>query len=194
MTFQERNYHLLIVSSSPSFNEGMREILADFRCFTVQFMTNVAAAKRMVLEKVFDFVLINTPLPDDFGTRFAIEFSLGKSGVSLLLVKGEIYEEVYRKVLDYGVYVLPKPLNRYVMTRGLEWMCTTRERMRKVEKKTLSMEEKMAEIRLVNHAKWVLIEHLNMKESDAHRYIEKQAMDHCVSRKEIAENILKTYS
>jgi response regulator NasT len=32
-----------------------------------------------------------------------------------------------------------------------------------------------------------------MTESDAHRYIEKQAMDRCVTRREIAENILQTY-
>ena len=32
-----------------------------------------------------------------------------------------------------------------------------------------------------------------MSESQAHRYIEKQAMDLRVTKKEIAENILKTY-
>ena len=52
----------------------------------------------------------------------------------------------------------------------------------------------MEEIRLVNRAKWILIQHLKMNESDAHRYIEKRAMDTCVSRREIAENIIKTYT
>ena len=54
-------------------------------------------------------------------------------------------------------------------------------------------EEKMKEIRLVNRAKWVLIDELKMSEADAHRYIEKQAMDRCVSRREIAEEIISTY-
>ena len=52
----------------------------------------------------------------------------------------------------------------------------------------------MAEIRLVNKAKWLLIGELHMDEPDAHRYIEKQAMDRCISRREIAEEIIKTYS
>ena len=63
-----------------------------------------------------------------------------------------------------------------------------------MQKKTLSIEEKMEQIRLVNRAKWLLIGELKMSEPDAHRYIEKQAMDRCVSRREIAENIIKTYS
>ena len=49
----------------------------------------------------------------------------------------------------------------------------------------------MQEIRLVNRAKWVLIEQRHMDEPTAHRYIEKLAMDRCVTRRLIAEEILK---
>ena len=52
----------------------------------------------------------------------------------------------------------------------------------------------MEEIRLVNRAKWLLIEQLRMTESEAHRYIEKQAMDRCVTKLSIAENIISMYS
>ena len=51
----------------------------------------------------------------------------------------------------------------------------------------------MEEIRLVNRAKWILIEQLKMTEADAHHHIERQAMDRCVSKKEIALGIIKTY-
>ena len=63
-----------------------------------------------------------------------------------------------------------------------------------VEKKTLSLEDKMQEIRIINRAKWILISELKMTEADSHRYIEKQAMDRCVSKREIAEGIIRTYS
>lgn len=52
----------------------------------------------------------------------------------------------------------------------------------------------MEEIRIVNRAKWILISEIKMDEADAHRYIEKQAMDRCVSKREVAESIIKTYS
>ena len=100
----------------------------------------------------------------------------------------------YAKAAEHGVYLLPKPTSKSLVLQAADWMIATRERLRKLEKKTVSLEEKMQEIRTVNRAKWLLIDRLKMSESDAHRYIEKQAMDSCVSRREIAENIIKTYS
>ena len=52
----------------------------------------------------------------------------------------------------------------------------------------------MDEIKTVNRAKWLLISELKLSEPDAHRYIEKQAMDRCVPKRQIAEEIIKTYS
>ena len=45
----------------------------------------------------------------------------------------------------------------------------------------------------MDRAKCVLIQYLNMTETQAHRYIEKQAMDLRTTRRQIAEGILKTY-
>ena len=74
------------------------------------------------------------------------------------------------------------------------WMSSARKRLRKSEKKALSIEEKMEEIRIVNRAKWLLISELKMDEQGAHRYIEKQAMDRCISKRIVAEEIIKTYA
>ena len=38
------------------------------------------------------------------------------------------------------------------------------------------------------------ISELKMDEPEAHRYIEKQAMDQCISKRQVAQNIIKTYS
>ena len=94
----------------------------------------------------------------------------------------------------HGVFSLPKPTSKPTMAIALSWLSSAREKLRNTEKKTLSIEEKMEEIRIVNRAKWLLISELKMDEQGAHRYIEKQAMDRCVSRKVVAEEIIKTYS
>ena len=73
-------------------------------------------------------------------------------------------------------------------------MSSARERLRKSEKKALSIEEKMEEIRIVNRAKWILIREIKLDEPEAHRYIEKQAMDRCISKRIVAEEIIKTYA
>jgi two-component system, response regulator PdtaR len=193
LSLKERVYSVLVISAKEKFNASLQSLLPESKYAPVQMVSSVSLAKRVLLERSFDFVFINTPLPDDFGTRFAIEISGNKGTVILLLVRNEVYEEVCDKVTEYGILTLPKPASKQMVAHTLNFMAGIRERLRKLEKKSLSMEEKMKEIRLVNRAKWVLIDELKMSEADAHRYIEKQAMDRCVSRREIAEEIISTY-
>lgn len=47
------------------------------------------------------------------------------------------------------------------------------------------------EIRLVNRAKLILIKMRGMTEADAHRFIVKTAMDRCVKKREVAEDIIQ---
>ena len=194
MDLKERTYSALVVSAAEKLNTALSELLSEAHCRPVKVVSNVSAAKRAAAERAFDFVVINSPLPDDPGLRFAIDIAGSKGSVALLLVRDEFYEGVYDKVVDHGVFTLAKPVSRQILTIALDWMSSARERLRKLEKKTLSVEDKMEEIRVVNRAKWLLISELKMDEPQAHRYIEKQAMDRCISRKEIAEEIIRIYT
>ena len=54
----------------------------------------------------------------------------------------------------------------------------------------VKLQSKIEEIRLVDRAKCALIQYLSMTEEQAHHFIEKQAMDRCVTRRTVAEEIL----
>ena len=162
-----------------------RQLLALFRSFT-------PSQRRLLLEQSFDIVIVNAPLPDEFGTQLALELSETSGAGVLLLVKAEQYAELSARLTPNGILTLQKPTTPQLLTQTLQLLCGTRERLRRMEQKTASFEEKMAEIRLVNRAKCLLIERKAMTEQEAHRWIEKQAMDRCVSRKVIAEQILQT--
>lgn len=194
MSLKEHVYSILIVSAIESFNYALTSLLSESVYHTVQTVSSISAAKRATAERTFDFIVINSPLPDDIGTRFAIDSCSSTETITLFVVKNDIYSDMYAKVAERGVFLLAKPTSKQVLAEALHWMIITRARLRRLEKKSLSIEEKMAEIRLVNKAKWLLISELKMSEPDAHRYIEKQAMDNCTSKKSIAENIIKTYS
>ena len=194
MSLKERVYSVLVVSAAEKLNSALVSVLPESHYQPVKVVSSVNAAKRAWSERSYDYVIVNSPLPDDPGTRFAIDTQDSKGSVALLLVRAELYDEVREKVVGHGVFTLAKPFSRPLFTLSLDWMESARERLRNLEKKSLSFEEKMEEIRLVNRAKWLLISELNMDEPQAHRYIEKQAMDRCVSKKEVAEDIIKTYS
>lgn len=193
MEFTERRYSVLLVSSSPKFNESMLALLSESRFYPVAAVSDVSSARRRLLENKYDIVIINAPLPDDFGTRLALNICDNSGTAVLLFVKAEHYPDINGRVSPFGVLVLPKPASSQTVSQSLQLLCGTRERLRRMEQKTASIEEKMEEIRIINRAKLLLMEQLKMTEKEAHRFIEKQAMDRCVTRITIAQSILSTY-
>ena len=189
----ERRYSVLAVSASLKFVETLRTLLPEGRYGPVTVLHDAAAARRALAENSYDLVLINTPLPDEFGTRLALDACESSSAGVLLLVKAEHCPDIEAQVSAHGVLTLAKPTSAQLFAQTLRLLCITRERLRGMEKKAVTLQEKMEEIRLVNRAKWLLIVELKMTEQEAHRYIEKQAMDRCVTRRAVAEQILSTY-
>ena len=171
----------------------MAPLLPPTDYYPVVYARSSAEAQRLLAENSYDIVIINTPLSDDFGLRLASHVSSNTTAGVLLLVKSDRYTETSAKMLSYGVMTLPKPTSSQMLTQTLGVLCATRERLRRMEEKQLSVEQKMEEIRLVNRAKWLLIETLGMSEAESHRYIEKQAMDLRISKAQVARNIIHTY-
>ena len=159
----------------------------------MQTVRSVAEARRLLIDGSFDLILVNAPLPDAMGVDFAVDACAGSDAGVLLLIKSELYEETYYKVRPSGVITLPKPTNTQTVAQSLRVLCAIRERLRALRQHQATVEEKIEELRLVSRAKWLLIECLHMTEPDAHRYITRQAMEQRTSKKEIAENIIRTY-
>ncbi|MBO7668630.1 MAG: ANTAR domain-containing protein [Firmicutes bacterium] len=191
MIFQERTYSVLIVSASEKFNNTARSLLKPTDYWPVSAASSVGEARRRLNDRPCDLLLINGPLPDDLGLQLAMDACANSDAGVLLLVRSEIYDEIYAKALPYGVIVLPKPTSLPMVAQTLRVLCATRERLRRLEQRQASVEERIAEIRLVNRAKLLLIQRKDLSEEDAHRYIEKQAMDRRVSKREVAESIIR---
>ena len=190
----EHIYSVLVVSSAEKFVKPMLEMLPEKMFDPIMTATDATQARRKLLENDFDIVIVNSPLKDEFGTRLALDICSKSSAGVLLFVKAEHYADITAKVMPYGVLTISKPTSSSMIAQSVQMLCSTRERLRIMEKKNASVEEKIEEIRIVNRAKCLLIEQLKMTESEAHRYIEKQAMDRCVTRRVIAENIILTYN
>ena len=190
MLFRDRTYSVLIVSASEKFNTNTIALLPVGEFWPVKTVKTVGEARRLTLEQSFDMVLINAPLPDDFGSRLATDLCESTDSSVMLFVKSELYDDVCYKVMDYGVFCISKPTTRQIVTQNLRVMCATRERMIKMEARQATVEQRMEEIRLINKAKWKLIES-GMTENAAHKYIERRAMDLRITKKEVAEEILR---
>ncbi|MBR1751929.1 MAG: ANTAR domain-containing protein [Ruminococcus sp.] len=190
MELKLRRYHMLLVSSQPKFNEETKLLIGERTKIEMELEGSISSAKRLLADRDTDILVINSPLPDENGIRFAIERASSGGMAVLLLIPEKYYTEVFERVAPFGVFTLAKPMSRQLMNQALDWLESARERMKSVKKKSVSIEEKMAEIRLVNRAKWVLITEQGLSEDDAHHFIQKAAMDRSLSKGSVAQEII----
>lgn len=170
----ERVYKVALVSSSEKFNGAMLSLLPKNRFSPISVYRDAKSARRVISKEKPDIVIINTPLPDDFGTSLALDVSETDGVCVLLFTRAENFSELSSVLAPHGVLTLPKPTSPELTEEVVELMCATRERLRRIEIKKSFAEERMEDIRVVNKAKWFLIEQLKMTEQEAHRYIENR--------------------
>ena len=192
MVFQSDTYSVLLVSASEKYNTAMMSLLPPTDFWPVTTAARISQARRCVLENTYDIILVNSPLPDGSALPFCIDVCAGSESAVALLVRSEQYEETYYNCLSQGIVTLPKPTSAETLALTLRFLCTVRERLRSARKKQATVEEKMEELRFMNRAKWRLIEHEHLSESEAHQYILDQAMQRRISKKEMAKIILSS--
>ena len=185
-------YRVLIAGANDRTFDSLRELLPPDSYEAPLRAGSAGEAKRMLLETDVDLVILNAPLRDEFGTQLALNLSRDNLCV-LMLVPAESFDAVCYKVEDEGILTLSKPVSRSGLLGAIKLLTAMRGKLRKLDRQNQALQEKMQDIRTVNRAKWLLIEIKRMTENEAHYYIEKQAMDMRLSRREVAENIIRTY-
>lgn len=183
----------LIVSGSEKGLDAVEQLLKSSGYGKITSITNGSEARRIIDTTEFELVVINTPLSDEFGHELSIMIAESSTAGILLICKNDIADDVSDKVGDFGVCVVPKPLNRVIFHQSLKLVQATRSRMLGLKKENVKLLTKIDEMRLINRAKCTLMQYLKFTEPQAHRYIEKQAMDTRQTRREVALRILATY-
>jgi response regulator NasT len=106
------------------------------------------------------------------------------------MVRSEIYERVCRSVEDYGVLTVPKPVENRNLYAAVKLVTAAAAKLSSEEKKIQKLQDKLEELKMVTRAKFILIEKYRMTEAEAHRLIEKDAMDSRRSKAQVAKEII----
>ncbi len=192
---EEYRYRVLIVSLSEKFNSEIGSLWQDsFAVDCIDCAASAGEARRGTLEKAYDFIVVNAPLRDEFGSRLCMDASMSAGTVAVLFAATEVYDEIVQKVAPHGVFVIRKPAAKQTIAQSFSLLVSARERLRTVERKANKTESKLDEIKTVNRAKWLLIDNEGMSEPDAHKYIEKAAMDSGITKKQAAQMIIERYA
>ena len=150
-------------------------------------------ARRMLSEDAFELIVINAPLSDEYGVDLACYAAEKTSAGILLFVKAADFEPAASKAERVGVIVVAKPCSAAYEAQCARIAAATAARMGGMKRVVANLQDKIAEVKLIDRAKCLLVQYLGMSEEEAHRYIEKQAMDNRTGRLEVAREILRTY-
>ena len=147
-------------------------------------------ARRLATERSFNIIIADSG--DGYDTDFAINVSDSYSTI-LLLVPNEHFDEISYRVEGYGILTITKPFEPFYFYNMVKIAIAVQYKVQVLSSQTTKLKVKMEEIKQVNRAKMLLMQNMKMTEQEAHRYIEKEAMDRGMKKTAISEEIIKTY-
>ncbi len=180
---------VMIVSKSERSVCFLRELLGADAGQTAVASSSCEEARRLAERQDFALCIIDAPLPDGPGFRLARYMAGRITGQVVLITAGQPPDALE----EDGILVLTKPGSRALYAASLKAVAVAQRRMQAVREENRALKGKLDDLRLIDRAKCILVSQMKMEEREAHRYIEKQAMDRRMTKRAIAEGILKTY-
>ncbi|MCL2044112.1 MAG: ANTAR domain-containing protein [Treponema sp.] len=183
---------LVITSTDKGFSD-IAEMLRAHSVIDITYVRSGGEGRRLLLERLFDLVIISSPLSDETGENLARQIAV--SGVSqvILAVKSDLYDSVSAACEKDSVLTIAKPINNDIFRQVLSIAKTMRTWLVKVRSENEDLKQKIDNIRIIDRAKSILISSTRMSEHEAHRHIEKMAMDTRTSKRKVSERIIHDY-
>lgn len=148
----------------------------------------VCEARRYILNISADIIIIESPFNDD-GADFAVFAAEKNESVVILLCGRDIADELADKLSAYNILVLSNTISKRTLSDGIQLLSADTAVPLNI-KESEEVMRRIGDIRLINRAKSMLMKYLKFTEPQAHRYLEKQAMNNRCSRIDSAKKII----
>ena len=183
---------ILIAGKTEQVCESIAALLTEQDMSTVSVTDGIHM--RCMDVGVFDVVILSTPLADEFGLDLVAELRAKTSAAFIVLTKSEIADEVQNKIKFTGAFVIGRPCGKNALVQAIRFADVAGESIKRLEEETAQLERQLEDVRVISRAKACLMQYLNLTEEQAHRHIQKQAMDMRRTQRAVAEEILRIYS
>ncbi|HUB71592.1 MAG TPA: response regulator [Acidimicrobiales bacterium] len=137
-----------------------------------------------------DLAILDIKMPGEDGLSAAQAITAERLAAVLILTAFSQRELVDRAREAGALAYLVKPFQRNDLVPAMELALGRFEEMKALEAENKDLEERLNAHKVVERAKGVLMDELDMKENDAFRWIQRRAMDQRVTMKEIADKVL----
>ena len=169
--------NVLIISSRRSSAEGLSVFMRDtFGCRIRTADTAQQAREIISVNRSWELVMINMPLGDESGLELAKYVAEDTAASCVIFVKAEEAEKIMDTADRSSIIVITKPFSRQTLYQILKAVDTALRRSWSLYEETVRLERKIEEIRLIDKAKFSLMQYRGMTEEEAHTYLEQYAM------------------
>ena len=182
-------YSVLLVTKDSRLSQTICAMLAP-PLFEIEAMSDFNEARRRLSERVYNIVIVD--YAEGLGSEFAVDASDSLS-VILLLTPASLFEEVSYRVEGFGIITVSNPFDQFYFYNMIKAAIAVQYKVKSLSSQTTKLKVKMEEVRLVSRAKMLLMQNQKMTEQEAHRHLEKEAMDSGLKKTAVAEKIIKLY-
>lgn len=149
-------------------------------------------ARRMALDENWDVAIINFPLQDESGESL-IRMILSTTEIQAIALIRSESAHMYESLLDDGALIVEKPINTEILRQAIGISKAIMRGKERLNEKIRKLEMKVDEAKIMGRAKCLLVERERINENEAHKMIEKLAMDRRISLRDASLVILKGF-
>ena len=135
----------LIVSAGASSNEYIAARLAEMGYARPVILPSGAEARRRMPDADFDLIVVNAPLPDEFGHELCMDAVASTDAGVVFLVKAAQAEQLLAPLNEQGVLLLSKPFSNTLFVQAMHMAAASNHRLQRLRQENARLQDKISQ-------------------------------------------------
>lgn len=190
MKLTDRIGAILVIAAKPRIQSSVRSALTA-KYGRVLTAETVQEARRAVEREKIALMVIFSPLKDEEEIPRLFDMAERRGIAAGYIVGREIYGETAYRLEGRNVFVVAYPLQMDQVLQLVSFLHQVQKRFWLVLSEQERLQRQVQDIQIVCRVKCLLVEKREMTEEEAHHFIEQEAMNTGLSKREAALKILK---
>ena len=190
MKLTDRIGAILVIAAKPRIQSSVRSALTA-KYGRVLTAETVQEARRAVEREKIALMVIFSPLKDEEEIPRLFDMAERRGIAAGYIVGREIYGETAYRLEGRNVFVVAYPLQMDQVLQLVSFLHQVQRRFWLVLSEQERLQRQVQDIQIACRVKCLLVEKREMTEEEAHHFIEQEAMNTGLSKREDALKILK---
>ncbi len=187
---------LLLINDLAVDGADILSLIGDKLFSSIDTIDGLAKARPLLAEQAADYwalIIINSHDANQAIYQLG-EHLITQTYASIIIICPKAdWPKAAAKLIKQGIMLVAKPLSKSVFIQSLHIALANHQRILGLLAEKQNLQRRIVDIKSVEKAKYVLMAYLHMTEPAAHAFIERQAMNMRISKREVAEGIIRTY-